>query len=304
MNQVPAILNQPTSLIGLTSTADEIMAHVHLIQDVMKKAMKEGQHWGTVPGCGDKPALLKPGAEKILELFRLASDIEVTDKSTDDCVAYRVKVILKHQITGNFIGSGIGECSSDEEKYRWRGASNAEWNETPENRRREKWRGKENAYKIKQVRTNPADVANTVLKMAKKRALVDAALTATSASDIFAQDIEETIEDVPIAVPQKTIQGYEQLHTTPPEEEKVNPADIQNVASDAIKGKWSHPSESPEIRFISVKQAGRFYAIAKGSGATDRQIKDFLLAEIGSEQTKMIPSHRYDELCSRYQSGS
>ncbi|HIJ50738.1 MAG TPA: hypothetical protein HPP54_06770, partial [Nitrospinae bacterium] len=39
---------------------------------------------------------------------------------------------------------------------------------------------------------NPADYYNTVLKMAKKRALVDAVLTATAASDIFSQDIEET----------------------------------------------------------------------------------------------------------------
>ena len=38
---------------------------------------------------------------------------------------------------------------------------------------------------------NVADVANTVLKMAKKRAMVDGILTVTGASDIFTQDIEE-----------------------------------------------------------------------------------------------------------------
>jgi len=38
---------------------------------------------------------------------------------------------------------------------------------------------------------NPADQYNTVLKMAKKRAYVDATLSATAASDIFTQDIEE-----------------------------------------------------------------------------------------------------------------
>ena len=36
-----------------------------------------------------------------------------------------------------------------------------------------------------------ADTYNTVLKMAKKRALVDATLTATAASDIFTQDLED-----------------------------------------------------------------------------------------------------------------
>jgi len=38
---------------------------------------------------------------------------------------------------------------------------------------------------------NPADYYNTCLKMAKKRALVDATLTTTAASDIFTQDIED-----------------------------------------------------------------------------------------------------------------
>ena len=38
---------------------------------------------------------------------------------------------------------------------------------------------------------NPADHYNTVFKMAKKRALVDAVLTTTAASDIFTQDLED-----------------------------------------------------------------------------------------------------------------
>jgi hypothetical protein len=42
---------------------------------------------------------------------------------------------------------------------------------------------------------NPADQYNTVRKMAKKRALVDAVITATNASCIFTQDIED-MEDV------------------------------------------------------------------------------------------------------------
>jgi hypothetical protein len=40
-----------------------------------------------------------------------------------------------------------------------------------------------------------ADTYNTVLKMAKKRAHVDAILTATAASDIFTQDIDERAEE-------------------------------------------------------------------------------------------------------------
>jgi hypothetical protein len=47
----------------------------------------------------------------------------------------------------------------------------------------------------KQEHDNPADFYNTCEKMGKKRALVDATLTVTAASDIFTQDIEELVEN-------------------------------------------------------------------------------------------------------------
>ena len=42
---------------------------------------------------------------------------------------------------------------------------------------------------------------NTVLKMAKKRALVDAVLTATAASDIFTQDLEDISANLAASMP-------------------------------------------------------------------------------------------------------
>lgn len=187
MSNVMVIENQPL-------TAVQIRAQVNIIQEVMKAVMQKGTHYGTVPGCGDKPTLLKPGAEKLLATFRIAVDPLVEDMSTQDCFRYRVicRGVLP---TGEIVGGGVGECSTDEEKYKWRAAvCEEEFEATPEDRRRNVWKkgsyGKP-AYQTKQVRTNPADLANTVLKMAKKRAQVDLCLTATGASDIFTQDIEE-----------------------------------------------------------------------------------------------------------------
>jgi hypothetical protein len=92
----------------------------------------------------------------------------------------------------------VGECSSQEEKYSWRAAvCPEEWDDTPESRRRTKYsRYQGKVEKKQQIRTNPADVANTILKMAKKRAQVDAVITATAASDIFTQDIEDLPEEL------------------------------------------------------------------------------------------------------------
>ncbi len=180
-------------------TASDIKANVTLIQEVMKAVMQKGQHYGVIPGCGDKPTLLKPGAEKLMQTFRLAPDIIVEDMSTVDRAQFRVTVRLTHIPSGKFVGAGIGQCSSDEEKYAWRAAvCNEEFESTPENKRRIKWKkGWQNkpAYSIKQVRTNPADQANTVLKIGKKRGLIDVTLTATGASDIFTQDIEDMPQD-------------------------------------------------------------------------------------------------------------
>lgn len=193
-------MTQPNNLavVGATPlTAKEVKAQVNLIQEVLEGVMKDGVHYGVIQGCGNKKTLLKAGAEKIMATFRLAPELVVEDLSTADCARYRVKVNLLSS-SGSFVGSGIGECSSNEEKYMYRRAVNdEEYNESPEDRRREKW-GKSygKVVKIKQVRMNVADVANTVLKMAKKRALVDAVLTATAASDIFDQDLEEMPEEI------------------------------------------------------------------------------------------------------------
>ncbi|SDQ43274.1 hypothetical protein [Pseudoxanthomonas sp. CF125] len=196
MNQVvqfqPAVENYGQRSL----TAADVRAQVNLMQDVMKEVMQDGTHYGTIPGTKSK-SLYKAGAEKLMATFRLAGDPEVEDLSRDGEVHYRVKVRLT-SMSGAFIGAGIGECSSQEDKYAWRLAvCPEEFDATPENRRRvkfSKYQGK--VEQKKQVRTNPADVANTILKMAKKRGQVDAVITCTAASDLFTQDIEDLPEEV------------------------------------------------------------------------------------------------------------
>ncbi|MGH8172269.1 MAG: hypothetical protein ACREPX_03930 [Rhodanobacteraceae bacterium] len=174
-------------------TAADVRARVNLVQEVMKAVMKEDVHFGVIPGC-KQPSLYKAGSEVLLSTFRIAVSIVAEDLSTDDCVRYRVRTIGTHQGTGTLIGEGIGECSSNESKYKWRRCYiKQEFEATPENRRRMKFAESKNGkvYENMEVRVDPADVANTILKMAKKRAQIDMTLTATAASDIFTQDIED-----------------------------------------------------------------------------------------------------------------
>lgn len=191
MNEVAVIESR-----AVTLTAAQVKGQVQLVQQVMQAVMKEGVHFGTIPGT-DKPSLLKPGAEVLMTTFRIAVDPQIEDLSTADEIRYRVRCVGTHQTSGTVMGAGIGECSSSEEKYKWKRTNKREFEATPEDRRRIKFgydRGKRQEYEIQQVRTEPADVANTILKMAKKRALVDFTLTALAASDCFNQDLEDMDE--------------------------------------------------------------------------------------------------------------
>lgn len=181
---VPARSANPTA---------EVVAHAKTVQQVMQAVMKPNVHYGAIPGAGDKPTLLKSGAEVLCMTFRIADRYEVSDLSSNGVVRYRVNCVGEHQLSGATLGSGLGECSTDEEKYRWRKAvCGAEFEATPETHRRTKFGRKQGGhYTVQQIRTEPADLANTVLKMACKRAKIAMVLNVTAASDMFSQDLED-----------------------------------------------------------------------------------------------------------------
>lgn len=179
-------------------SSQDVLARVTRILEIQKTVMKEKVHFGTIPGT-PKPTLYKAGAEKLLTTFQIAPVVkEVIDLSTSDEIRYRVLVQGVSQASGVVLGEAWGECSSNEEKYRWRKpVCDEEFAETPEDGRREVWKkynGK--PYKAKQVRTSPADVANTILQMATKRGLVPMTRVVLACSDIFDQDLEDMPDEL------------------------------------------------------------------------------------------------------------
>lgn len=198
MSSVAQMVPAGTSIDRGVLPTQEVVARVHRIQEVMKALMIDGTHFGKIPGT-PKPTLYKPGAELLLMTFRIAaSPSNIEDLSTPDEVRYRITVRGTNQVTGEIVGEMVGECSSSEEKYKWRKpVCDEEWQECDLGHRREKWqRGDNGAFKVKQVRTAPADVANTILKMATKRALIATTLVCLGASDIFAQDLEDLSQEL------------------------------------------------------------------------------------------------------------
>jgi uncharacterized protein (UPF0335 family) len=195
--------------IGSPLSVTTIKHQIQVIQEVMRDAMVKDTHYGVIPGT-DKPTLLKAGAEKLSLTFRLSPTYVVTRLDLpNNHREYEVRCTLTHIPTQAVFGEGVGTCSSMESKYRYRNVADFELTGEPipkdskEKKKEYRAQGfgmkKVNGtwewvkYKDTEKQEHPdiADTYNTILKMAKKRAHVDAVLTATAASDIFAQDLED-----------------------------------------------------------------------------------------------------------------
>jgi hypothetical protein len=222
-------MSENTSLVSQNGqmehamSVENVMAQVHAIQDLMRQAMIRDEHYGVIPGCV-KPSLLKPGAEKLGMMFRLSPAYTITRREHGNGhLEFEVMCRLTHIKTLEIWGEGVGSCSTLETKFRYRkaeqtcpkcgkptiikgkkeygggwlcyakkGGCGAKFNDG------DKEIENQNMGRIEH--DNPADYYNTCLKMAKKRAQVDAILTATAASDIFTQDVEEMVDNGVITI--------------------------------------------------------------------------------------------------------
>lgn len=236
----------------------DIISHVAMVQEVMRAVMKPDVHYGVIPGT-DKPTLYKQGAEVLCMAFRVSDTYQVEDLSTPDVVRYRVTCTGVHQVNGLVLGTGMGEASSGEEKYKWRKAWDDEYNATPPNMRREK-KGK---YVTKQVRTEPADLANTILKMANKRAKIAMTINVTACGDMFGQDLEDMDEALRDHL---TRHGEERATATQPARQEPPAWPDDKFA--AQYERWKKAVEG------GLKTAEEIMAFAKSKGAlTDAQAK-------------------------------
>lgn len=179
-------------------------------QQVAKANMIEGHDFGVIPGT-DKPTLLKPGAEKIAKLLGLADYYEITNKTEDwnkPFFHYEVKCRLVHIASGVTISEGLGSCNSWESKYKYRWVNERDLSEGTDKKnlvsavRHSKTGGHWTVYRFENE--DIFSQVNTLLKMAKKRALVDASLSAGRLSDVFTQDIEDISDSIEKGEPEKT----------------------------------------------------------------------------------------------------
>lgn len=155
--------NKNTTLSIMEGIDNQVMTNsinkIKAFQGVIKHQFTEKHDYGIIPGTGNKPVLLKPGAEKICMLMGLSTEFNSIDSTRDfekGFFQYQIKCrLLKN---GEVITEGLGSSNTKERKF---------------------------------IKQDPFSMDNTVLKMAKKRALVDAVLLVASLSDVFTQDLDD-----------------------------------------------------------------------------------------------------------------
>jgi hypothetical protein len=162
---------------------DEAIKNIKHQYDLFRKLQKEVLEENVDYGFpakkrteSQKPSLYKSGAEKLIRLFNLTPEFEIIKEiEAERFIMYKFVCRLKTQ-DEHIIGIGYGACNSKEKDG---------WNK------------------------NPWVFQNSILKIAKKRSLVDAVLTGLGASNVFTQDLEdmEIVEEEP-----KQVNTYNTYH--------------------------------------------------------------------------------------------
>ncbi|QSQ14018.1 hypothetical protein [Myxococcus landrumensis] len=352
----------PTQPNGLASQRASVSRELLAIDTEQRKVLAEyvakhmvkGQDFGVIPGT-DKPTLLKPGAEKLTDLFRCTPKFSlVKEFSKEDWEAgffkYTFRCRLMQRDTEAVLAEGFGSANSRESRYRWRSAkrvcpecskSDALNKSKPPREGYYCWDkkggcGAQFAANDKRIteqvlgrveNIDIADLDNTILKMAKKRALVDGAIALARCSDMFTQDVEDLMDmategDEPApkaAPPAREPPKAEVLPPEQPVQRKTKQAEVTNFEKQGASGFGTqrdyvnHPPTPAEIvedvaarakqGRLTAEQKAKADQVAKALGGTVEtdapQSADDIASMIVAESEVVEASEDFGRLAAR-----
>lgn len=204
--------HSPLSLIEEINVkaVQDTVVKVRTLQSTLKTILTENHDYGKIPGCGDKPTLLKPGAEKILMAMGITATYELVEHTENfdglGFFAYTVKCVL--QKNGIRITEGLGHANSREKKWALEYVYEKDLPEgtAKEVLKKKKIETQKGTFYKYEVDADANSKANTILKMAKKRAQIDAVLSVASLSEIFTQDFDDIAVDEEIPTTSATVE--------------------------------------------------------------------------------------------------
>lgn len=213
--------SQGMAPFSVEAVIQEALARRDMMVRFGKEIMVAGIDYGKIPGT-DKNTLLKAGAEKLCSGFRMVPRPTIVESVTDwtgedhggEPFLYFLVRCALYTRDGELICEASGSCNSWEPKYRFRNAKR----KCPHCGQASIIKGKEEfgggflcfknkggcgakfkindpditQQQIGQITNDDiCDLANTLLKMAEKRALIAATLLGANASEFYTQDLED-----------------------------------------------------------------------------------------------------------------
>lgn len=147
-----------------------------LLRSLVNEILVEGRDYGSVPGLPE--FLWDPGASAIIASFNCHVGQRRILSFVND--GKRLSMVLEvpiiHNITQSEVGSGIGASTIAETKHKYRWERNPQdWGYTEGQIGKLETRERYDHTEYKILNPEPSDLLNTIIKMASKRAEVDAA---------------------------------------------------------------------------------------------------------------------------------
>ena len=152
-----------------------VKQNVELMERAVSTLLIENVDYGTVYGIKE-PFLFDPGASTARDLFNCYPQHEVILKETEKgLMTIFMRANLISRKTKEIIASGVGAATMEETKYKWRWVEDPKvwgYNEEDCQKRKAKYHPYPMTYRI--LNPDVDELKNTILKMASKRAEVDA----------------------------------------------------------------------------------------------------------------------------------
>jgi len=289
-------ISRDSGVLALATMSDEDFASriaalkrgQERVLQIQRELLRPDVDYGTIPGT-PKPTLYKPGAEKLCAFYGLVTafvvNVEHGDGVSTPPLRVEVTCTLRHGSNdGPVVAQGIGSANAWEKKYRYRAAQRSCPQCHVEAIKRSQYADKETGDKgwychqkaggcgaqfhskdpsitgqeCGQVdNPDPYDVDNTLVKMASKRAHVDATLRATATSGLFSQDLEDQL-----------------------------PTDVETGPKAPQRASKPEGKASPAL--IGNDERKKLFSVAKAAGCTDDELREYLYSTFGFESSAAI----------------
>ena len=110
-----------TGVVMPVMSVEQAVQRYRATAKLVSEAMEKDRDYGIIPGTGNKPTLLKPGAEKLTTFFGLRSRFVLLDKLEDwDAGRFMYRYACELWSGDMLIASTEASANSMEKKYRWR----------------------------------------------------------------------------------------------------------------------------------------------------------------------------------------